>query len=96
MSAYFERGDVIFSFTNKVSYVGIILLDVPMIATSALIFAFKTQTIDAVFFASLENMVLGVASIIFVIVDSVKDKTYFEKMQAELPFGVSVGEIAEI
>ena len=54
-----------------------IIMDLPMIAVAAMTFAFSYQSFDAVFFACLDTMILGVASIVFVIVDSMKDNSYF-------------------
>lgn len=43
MSAYFEKGESLFSFTNKISYIAIVICDVPMIAISAMTLAFKVD-----------------------------------------------------
>ena len=60
-------------------------MTLPMIGISAACIYFK-ETIDQTFISALDTLILGFLAMIFLTIDSAKDKDYFDGIKNSLPF----------
>ena len=84
-SAYIANGERLLTVTNRVTFITILLMTLPMIGLSATFLYNKTNQ-DQTFFSAIDTILLGFIAMVLLTIDTAKDQSYFDNIKSSLPF----------